>query len=87
MKAILLRSILILPLLCSMAAACPMCRDSAAVDSGGGSTPPVALFNASVLGILGAFLVVSAFLTVKIASAVRLIDRSHSPSNYEVPRQ
>jgi hypothetical protein len=75
MKSIALKSLLVVISFCSMASACPMCRDSTAVNSGGGAGSPVALFNASVLSILGAFVVVVGILLVKMVGAIRAIDR------------
>jgi hypothetical protein len=80
-RRIFFGSFLILTSLCSMAGACPMCRDAAVVGSGGGGGPPVALFNTSVLGILGAFLLVAGLLVAKIAGAVRLVNRSSVEQN------
>ena len=74
MRGIALKSMLVVTSLCSVAGACPMCRDSTAVDGGGGS-PPVALFNTSVLCILGVFLAVAVILAVKIVGAIRLVNR------------
>jgi hypothetical protein len=76
MRRIALKSMLVVTSLCSVASACPMCRDSTAVDAGGGG-PPVALFNASVLWILGVFLAVAVILAVKIVGAIRLVNRRH----------
>ena len=71
--------------LCSIAAACPMCRDSAAIGGGGvaatGGSPPAALFNASILCILGGFLVVLGLVVAKIVSAIRLANRSAMEQN------
>jgi hypothetical protein len=72
MRRIAIQSMIAVLGTCSMASACPMCRDSVAVSGGGGSTPPVALFNASVLWILGGFLLVAGFLAWKIAGAIRV---------------
>jgi len=43
--------------------------------------PPVALFNASVLCILGVFLIVVGFLAAKIVGAIRLVNRSAVEQN------
>jgi hypothetical protein len=75
MKPITRCALLVIPLICSMADACPMCRDSVAIAGGGGVHAPGGLFNASVLCILGAFLVVAGLLLAKIVTAVRLLDR------------
>jgi hypothetical protein len=81
-------SMLIVPAICSMTLACPMCRDStvtnAAGGAGGGGTP-VALFNASIVCMLGAFLMIIAFLTVRIVAAIRLIDAPRNTAVSDVP--
>jgi hypothetical protein len=76
MKGIPTQLLVLLPILCSTAAACPMCRDSTAAGGSGGN-PPAALFNASVLWILGGFLLVAGFLIWKIAGAIWNIETSH----------
>jgi hypothetical protein len=82
MKTMALGSLLIAASLCSMAGACPLCRDSSPIESGttsgGGGSPPVALFNASILCILFGFLAIVAFLIVKIVTAIRVANRQHS---------
>jgi hypothetical protein len=81
MKWVVPQSMLVVISLCSMASACPMCRDSTAVNNGGAGTPPVALFNASVLCMLGVFLVIAGLLAAKIVGAIRLVDRSGVEQN------
>jgi hypothetical protein len=76
MKRIAANSVLVVLALSSFAGACPMCRDSVAGTGSGGvggaNQPPVALFNSSILLLLGAFLIVLAFLVTKIVGAIRL---------------
>jgi hypothetical protein len=86
MKQSLRWSIFLTSLLCSMAAACPMCRDStqAPGPGGGGATgggSPVALFNASVVSVLMIFVLVLGLLIAKIVAAIRLIDRPDGTAN------
>jgi len=78
MKSIAIGSVLLVTSLSSMASACPLCRDSVAIGSGGGVNPSGGLFNASVLCILGAFLLALSFLIFKIARAIRLVNRQIS---------
>jgi hypothetical protein len=75
-RRIVIASAFIVAPLCSLAGACPMCRDAAAVGSGGGGSPPTGLFNVSVLVILGTFLVVLASIVAKIMGAVRSVNHS-----------
>jgi hypothetical protein len=75
-KLIAIAPMLLATSMCSIASACPLCRDSAAISSRGGANPPGGLFNASVLCILGAFLVVAGLLVAKIIGAVRVLNRS-----------
>jgi hypothetical protein len=68
----------ILALLVQSAAcwACPLCRDSVAVSGGaGGDGGSTSLFNGSVITILIAFLVIVAFLAIKIVRTIREVDR------------
>ena len=80
-RRIFIASVLLGTSLCSIAGACPMCRDAGAVGSGGGGSPPVALFNASVVGILGAFLAVAGLLVAKIVGAVGRVNRLNAEQN------
>jgi hypothetical protein len=73
-RTIAVGAVLLVTSLCSMAAACPMCRDAAAINGSGGATPPGGLFNASVLCILTVFLLALTFLIFKIAHAIRSVN-------------
>jgi hypothetical protein len=79
-KRTTIQTILAILSLCSAAAACPMCRDSTAVGSGGAGSAPPALFNSSVLCMLGAFFGVVVFLVMKIVGAIRSVDRTGTAS-------
>jgi hypothetical protein len=81
MRRVAIQSMIAVMGLCSMAGACPMCRDSVAVSGSGGGSPPVALFNASVLCILAMFLAVVGILAVKIVGAIRVVNRSAMEQN------
>jgi hypothetical protein len=77
MTRLAIKSSALVPLLCSMAAACPLCRDSAAIGPTAIGNPPASLFNASILWILAGLLLTAGCLIWNIAAAIRVSSRLH----------